>query len=235
MRDDQKLDFRIRLVLIIAGIALIAGGVVLAFRNGNGVSTAAILSAGFALAFMAYVGRYLTTIRFRDFEATIDRVEARLDKVGTKAIETAQNLENLAAKYDSVKTSMASGGERDAKLEKILDEAERRARNGQITHERIAQLAKEEDKGSRIEMLGYMKGNPNLRDPEIVFNAIANPHTGFDQDRFLVLAGEMLHNMDETQRHRLKEIIVQQQTYGEIKPTRIRWLTAERLLRLIER
>jgi hypothetical protein len=84
-------------------------------------------------------------------------------------------------------------------------------------------------------MLGYMKGDPRLRDPEIVFQAIANPNAGFDQDRFLLLAGEMLHNLSETQRRELKEIIVQQQTHGEIKPTRIRWLTAERLLRLMER
>jgi hypothetical protein len=234
-QGDEKLDFRMRWALSIVGVALIASGVVLAFRDGNGVSTAAILSAGFALTFMAYVGRYLTRIKFRDFEATIDRVEARLERVGTKAVETAASLDNLASRYESVRTSMAPGGERDAKKEEILFAAESAARKGEVGQSTIAELSKKTDDWSRVKMLGFMKGDPSLRDPEIVFQAIANPHSGFDQDRFLLLAGEMLHELNETQRSKLKEIIIQQQAHGEIKPTRIRWLTAERLLRLIGR
>ncbi len=235
-RGNQKLDLVIRLLLIIAGIALIVSGVTLAFRNGNGVSTAALLAAGFALAFMAYVGHHLTSIRFRDFEATMDRVQARLDRVGTKADETAQSLESLASRYNAAMTDIAPGGERDSALEEILADAENDARAGKVTKKFIAELAKQKDDPlSRIRMLGYMKGDPALRDPEIVFDVIANPNTGFDQDRFLLLAGEMLHNLDDEQRRKLKEVILQQQAHGQIKRTRIRWLTAERLLRLIER
>jgi hypothetical protein len=45
----------------------------------------------------------------------------------------------------------------------------------------------------------------------------------------------MLPDLDEEQRRRLREVIEHQRADGEIRPERIRWLTSERLLRLLDR
>jgi hypothetical protein len=231
----DPLEVTIRLLFVSAGAAVLVCGTVLAFAGRDGVATAAMMASGVALAFIAYLGRYLKTIKFREFELTLERIGDRLERVGTKAVETVTHLENLAASYESVRAAMSPGGERDDEMSKMLAQAEDAARQGRIGLATIAALSEKGGKGNRIEMLGYMKGDPRLRDFDLVLQAIDNPHSGFDQDRFLLLAGEMLPDLDQGQRQRLRDVIVHQRSSGEIRPNRIRWLTAERILRLMDR
>lgn len=225
---DDLVEGRLRLLLGALGVVVLVSGVVAAFLNRDGVATAALLAAGFALLFVGYLGRYITRIKFRDFEAELERVRR-------KAAETLSTLHEVARSYDSVRAGLRPGGERDSAMERQLREAELYARSHAMEPSEIDELFGTNEKGKRISVLGAMKGDPNLRNFEIVLQAIDNPHSGFDQDRFLLLASEMLPDLDEKKRQRLREVIERQRQSGKIKPDRIRWLTSERLLKLLER
>jgi hypothetical protein len=130
---------------------------------------------------------------------------------------------------------MPGGGQRDEEFERQLKQAEQQARDGNIDRQQVATWLGTNRKGDRILALGAMKGNPELRDPQLVLHTIGNPHGGFDQDRFLVLAAEMLPDLNEDERHELRRVIERQRRSGPITPQRIRWLTSERILRLLDR
>lgn len=205
-------------------------GTVAAFLNKDGVATAALLAAGFALLFLGYLGPYITKIKFRDFEAELARVREA-------AAQTIATLQEVARSYEQVRARMKPGGERDRQMEFVMREAERAARAGLVSASEVAEAFQTNDRGERIWVLGAMRGDPTLRDFDIVLQAIEHPGAvGFDQDRFLVLAAEMLPELDAEQMQRLREVIERQRGEGgRIEQDMVRWATSERLLRLIAR
>jgi hypothetical protein len=235
----EEVEGRLQLLSGALGFALLVSGVVAAFLGREGVATASLLAAGFALLFLGYLGPYITKIKFGDLEAELERFREKavqtLSTVDEKAVQTLNTLDEVARSYESIRAGLEPGGERTRKMEEDLGTAERLARAGKISPSEIAQAFRTNEMGKRIWVLGAMKGDPKLRDFEIVLQAIENPHAGFDQDRFLLLAGEMLPTLNPRQCQRLREAIKQQQEPGgEITPDRIRWLTAQRLIRLLD-
>jgi hypothetical protein len=212
------------------GAAGLICGTVAAFVNKDGVATAALLAAGFALLFLGYLGPYITKIKFRDFEAELARVRKA-------AAQTLATLQEVARSYEEVRARMKPGGERDREMEFVLSEAEKAARAGLMSASEIGKAFQTNDAGKRIWVLGAMRGDPALRDFEIVLQAIEHPDArGFDQDRFLVLAADMLPGLNAQERQRLREAIERQRGEGgKIKQDMVRWATSERLLRLMDR
>ena len=66
------------------------------------------------------------------------------------------------------------------------------ARTGVIDIQTVRDFLRSGDLGDRIIALGVMRVHPELRDFDLVAEAIDNPHRGFDQDRLRVVAAEML-------------------------------------------
>jgi hypothetical protein len=234
----EELEGRLRLISGALGFAVLVSGVVAAFLSKEGLATASLLAAGFALLFLGYLGPYITKIKFGDLEAELERFHEKavqtLSTVDERAAQTLSTLDEVARSYESIRASMEPGGERTQQMEEVLWTAEQLARAGKISSNEIAQAFRTNEKGKRIWVLGAMKGDPELRDFEIVLQAIEDPHAGFDQDRFLLLAGEMLPTLGVRDRRRLREAIERQKgPGGEIKKGRARWLTAQHLIALL--
>jgi hypothetical protein len=221
---DELVDARMRVLLSALGAGLLATGVVAAFVADDGVTTAALMAAGFALVFLGYLGRYITHIRFREFEAELVSLQRRV----TETVDALENLEAVARRYETIRADMTPGAFRDDALEAQLAEAMTHATRNKPTPSQLGEL-------DRIAVLGAMKAHPDLRDPELVLHAIEKFDHPFDHDRFLVLAAEMLYQLDTDQRQRLRDLIERQRSDGTIKPHHVRWATSERLLRLMAR
>jgi hypothetical protein len=169
-----------------------------------------------------------------------------LDRIGTTS-DPAVSLDDIAdvavtsavtdakRRYDEIRAGMRPGGERDREMEEELNVLERKARTEKPTLEKLRRLFEDPEDGARIEILGAMRADPNLRDPDLIVRAIQEPRTNFDSDRFMALAGQELYRLNDDQKQRLRRYIDEQRASGKIKPRHVRWATSERLLRLMKR
>jgi hypothetical protein len=130
---------------------------------------------------------FVQEVRTEGDEA-IDRVRSEEEP----AIATVRNLRGIAESYDTLRSRIPAGGRREVELEKTLKTAERVARTGVIDIQTVRDFLRTGDLGDHIIALGVMRVHPELRDFDLVAEAIDNPHRGFDQDRLRVLAAEML-------------------------------------------
>jgi hypothetical protein len=228
-------------LLVTSGIVLLVAGVLAAFSVRDGVATAALIAAGFALIFVGYFGQRITRIRVRDFEAEMERVEkqvtATLQVIENRARQTMNQLEEVARSYETIRATWSPGGSRDAEMERQVTAAMRLARSMNWNRDDMEEMFNRNNKRDRILVLAAMKENPELRDFNLVLRAIQAPHAPFDQDRFLVLACEMIGQLDgeqhREQRQKLREAVEQQRKkWGDDKA---RWFTSGRLLKLLER
>ena len=153
-----------------------------------------------------------------------------LDQIAEAAVTST--VSEAAKRYDEIRAEMEPGGERDKKEDEQLESAEREARAGKPSPEDLARWFAG---GDRIRVLGAMRADPDLRDPDLILRAIRKPHDPFDHDRFMVLAGQELHRFDDDQRGALRKTIELQRASGKIKPHHVRWATSERVLRLMRR
>lgn len=225
---DSKLETTARGVALAAGGGILLSGVVAAFRSVDGTSTAALLAAGFGLVCVAYVGRYITRIRFKEFELLIERITQKAEKALT-------SLDSLALSSTGDDVALNPGGRkdmaRDAQVASVMEEV----RSKELTSEELRKSASSKDQNTRIRLLGVMKARPDLWDAELVMAAIEHPLGNYDQDRFLIVASDMLHKLTPVQRDRLRDLVGGLRETGAIPPTSIRWDTSRRLLRLIGR
>ena len=227
--SDSRFETTARGVALIAGGGILLAGVVAAFRSVDGISTAALLAAGFGLVCVAYVGRYITRIRFKEFELLIERITQ-------KAEQALSSLDSIALSSTEDVQALSPGGrrdmERDAKVATVMKEV-RTMEN--LTKEEVRKIASVIGQDARIRLLGVMKARPDLWDAEVLMSAIERPHGNYDQDRFLVVASDMLHTLAPLQRDHLRQIVEHLRETGAIRPMSIRWDTSRRLLRLISR
>ncbi|TML89109.1 MAG: hypothetical protein E6G06_15100 [Actinobacteria bacterium] len=248
--DQDRLTRGLRLALGVFGCGFAVAGVASAFVGTGDASTAVLVSAGTAVMFVAYLGPYITHIKFQQFEADLEAIrqtavrEVRTVKdeavqtvqsVKNEALESVRLLQESARSFEGLRTTMPGGGERDIEFDKQLRQAEAQAREGRINTEQVAEWLATKTPGNRILALGAMRGDPRLLDFDQILDVIDDPHGGFDQDRFLLLVAEMIPQLNDHQRLRLRRVIEHQRSSGEIKPQRIRWLTSERILRLLTR
>jgi hypothetical protein len=62
---SESRDNLIRLALAVSGVALLVNEVVVAYVTDEGVSAAALIAAGAATLFMAYVGPHVTKVKYK--------------------------------------------------------------------------------------------------------------------------------------------------------------------------
>ena len=226
-QEREAIEGRIRLGLGMLGVALLGCGTVAAFLNKDGIVVAALLTTGFALLIVGYLGPYITRLRIGQFEAELERFRRRV-------AQTLSALEEVARTYESIRARMEPGGERDRMMEDALWQAELDARSRKISKKEITDAFRTNERGKRIWVLGAMRGDRYLRDIDIVIDAIQNPFSGFDQDRFLLLSGEMVSDLNTEERKMLREVIARQLSSGQIDPKWVRWFTAQRVIRLLD-
>jgi hypothetical protein len=232
-------DIVLRFVIALIGIALVICGVIATFVVADGTKTAALVAAGLGLLFISYLGQYVTKVKFRDFEAEFDNFREKafesLQTVEDKAIEVVSKLEEVSRSYENIRAEMTPGGMRDTEMERVIAVAMRLVVANGLSLEEVRKRFHADNEGGRILALAAMKVNPDLRDFQIILDAIEQPKSPFEQDRFMLLAGEMLGNLDAEERHRLRQTVEQLRETGRIRPKMARWFTSERLLHLLDR
>jgi hypothetical protein len=237
-RSDRR-EILLRFMIALSGIALVVCGAIAAFRVKDGAATAALVAAGFGLLFISYLGQYITKVKFRDFEAELDhfreKTVASLEVVQDKATETVRKLEEVSRSYESIRAAMMPGGTRDAQMEHAVAAAMRLVVTNRMSPDEVKSRFDTHDEGDRILVLAAMKTDPDLRDFQIILEAIREPRSPFEQDRFMLIACEILGELDAEERRRLRETIERLRETGQIKPNMARWFTSERLFRLLDR
>ena len=227
-----------KVLLLLAGLGLLICGVVAAFRSVDGIGVAALLAAGFALAFVGYLGEYISSIRFRDFEARLERgvqqVERSVQQVKASAARAVNLLDTAAHRYAEIRSSMERGPDRDDELSKKLEKHTGDERLNPSPREEVAEKARSESSDEQLAALGAMRADPGLWDFDAMLYAIEHRKRGFEQDRYLALAADTLHRTTSDQRVRLFDSVERAVISGDIKRDWVRWLSAVRLLRLID-
>lgn len=226
-------------MIALIGIALVACGAIAAFMAKDGAATAALVAAGFGLLFISYLGQYITKVKFRDFEAELDHFReetvASLQVVQDKATEAVHKLEEVSRSYESIRAAMMPGGTRDAQMERAVAAAMRLVVANRMSPDEVKARFDTRDEGDRILVLAAMKADPDLRDFQIILEAIRQPRSPFEQDRFMLIASEILGDLDAEERRRLRETVEHLRETGQIKPEMARWFTSERLFQLLDR
>jgi hypothetical protein len=234
----KRTDLVQRVLLLLAGLGLLICGVVAAFRSVDGIGVAALLAAGFALAFVGYLGEYITSIRFRDFEARLERsvqqVERSVQQVEVSAAQAVNLLDTAANRYAEIRSGMERGPERVDELSKELERQTEAARRNPPPKEEVVEKAKSKNSDSELAALGAMRADPGLWDFDAMLYAIEHTKRGFEQDRYLELAADMLHRTTPDERMQLFDAVEYALTSGKISRDWVRWLSAVRLLRLIK-
>lgn len=228
---------------MVVGIGILTCGVVATFQNVDGVAAAALLITGFAVTFVGFYAGYISSFKFGQLEAVIAQGmhQIQAETAGAIAVvqETAQTatdaLRQVASDFKNVREGMARGGARDDTESKVLEEVMVRALEQPPSIADIGGLARSAELNDRIVALGALRVNPQLWDFESVLYAIEHFKGGFDLDRFLGLAADMIHRMDAQERNRLRHAVETLRSEGKIRSTQIRWLTSERLIRLMGR
>lgn len=224
-----------RLGIGAVGAALVPVAAVGAFRGMEGLSVAALLATGFALVFVGYLGKYIRSLKFREFEAHLGELSETALRVRQAAEAAIGSLDDVARSYVETRAAMSPGGDRDDAMSAELTRGMRRFRTGAPDAEEIARRARSDDEGDRIAVLAAMRVNPDLWDFESVLYAIEHYRKPFELDRFLLLAADMKHRLNPEQRSRLRAAVEKLRADGHIKQTQIRWLSSERLLKLLDR
>lgn len=230
---SSRLEQLLRPLMGLAGMMLFAAGVVSAFIVHDGLTTTALLAAAFALVVTSYAGPYITRIKFREFELDIERIKEAIQQVEGEVNKVLNELGGVSREYADVRRSMLPGGARTVQMERELLRMIRLCRTANLSPDQLREYFNSGEMGDRILVLAAMKENPDLRDFELVIEAIENYSKPFDHDRFLVLASEMLSDLDRGQRDRLRDVINRQRDAGRIKSGMARWFTTERILKLM--
>lgn len=232
-----------RIALMVVGLGVLTCGVIAAFRDLDRVSVAALLATGFAILFIGFYAGYISSFKFGQLEAVIaggvQMIKTETDRAVTQVQDTAQSasatLKQAASEFQFLRSGMVPGGTRDDSESKVLEGVMLSALAQPPSVEDIKVLARSPELNDRVSALGALRVNPTLWDFESVLFAIENARGGFDLDRYMGLASDMIHRMTPEERDRLRLAVEKLRSKRKIRPEQIRWLTAERLLRLMSR
>lgn len=212
----------IRVAVAIAGVVMLAAGVVAVFATENSTGSAALVAIGAALIVAAGLWDRLESVEFAGAKVQLQIIErlreraAEAEVRGDQAADEALREEArallaearpFAASYERLRESLAPGPERTGKLEEIFAEARAAARRRRYQPSEVLQLFG--TPGRRIFALGLMHEDPRLRDFAAAMDAIQHSRSAFEQYHGLRIAELMLPALDEDERQKLKELLTQ--------------------------
>ncbi|RCV52038.1 hypothetical protein [Marinitenerispora sediminis] len=229
-----------------AGGAALVTGAVAVFTSGNEAGTTALLTVGALLLLVGMFGHLVDSFEFngtrvnlrkaaeavasaRRAELDGDRDEAaRLREQAVAILE--EDARAHATEYRQLRTDLPRGRERTQVLEQLMDEARRTAATLQATPEQVAAWLRGDDEGERVTALAAMRQRPDLRDPEAVLAAVADPRSAFEHYHAMKLAADMAGDLGPDQRRRLAATVEAQRGL-RYRATSDRWRMSEQVLR----
>jgi hypothetical protein len=154
----------------------------------------------------------------------LDDRAARLDATAT----------SIASEYEDIRASAAPSLRRTTSMEALVAAAREAAtKDPKFNKDDIRKRFMEGGAGARVFALAVMQADPDVRDFDVLLDAISHSKSAFEQYHALLLAQKMLTDnaLDEAQQHALASVIeTQRRPGGYIIPGSDRWALSEAIL-----
>jgi CHAT domain len=120
--------------------------------------------------------------------------------------------EPIASEYRNARLSMPEGRERTRAMESIMDRARELAGQGAFQPSEIISWLRDGSDEQRIIALAMMQAQPTLREFDALLATIKDPRSAFEQYHAMLLAKQMLDDLDVEQRQSLAEVLKDEQS-----------------------
>jgi hypothetical protein len=193
------------------------------FVTDNGTGAGVLLAFGGVVLVLALLGSRIEALEFGGAKLRLraaaaekfilaehsDRLGdvAEAERLRAQAHALLDAAGPLATEYRLVRGSMRAGPKRTRRMEDVVDRARRLAAEQPFDAGDVVRWLREGTNEKRITALGMMQAKPELRDFDAVLNAIEHSRSAFEQYHALLLATQMLDELDPRQRARLASVV----------------------------
>lgn len=122
---------------------------------------------------------------------------------------------NVADRYEWLRQSMRSGGERTRLMESLVRTARDDAKQLGFTRAQAAQLFHAGGPGQRVYALGLMQGNHDAIDDDVVREAIRDSESAFEQYHALYLARDAWSGLSRDRQIAVLDAISEREAAGD--------------------
>lgn len=195
------------LPVLLRMLALFGGGVK---AGGNEVQFAGLLSVlDDNLGALAYLQRNASRndVELLRVDETLREVEDALSQTVPDRKAARSKLRELSSKYEEIRDTMESSPRRTSLLEKLVAQVRAFAQRADFTTTELREVFKGESTGDRIVVLGILQRIPKRELFDLVFSAIRDSQSGFEQYHALRAAQSLLERLSAKEKRRLKELI----------------------------
>ena len=236
----------LRVTLGVLGAASFGAGIFGVFVSDNGTGTGVLIAFGGVVSVLALLGDRIESLEFGGGKLKLRAEAARRFELAEESERMGESGEAerlrgearalldaarpVASEYRSTREAMHAGPERTRALEKVVRRARRLAGEESFSSGEVARWLREGSDEQRITALAMMQANPSLRDFEAALGAIENSHSGFEQYHAMLLALQMIDDLDDAQRQQLVEGIKGVRNW-RFRRDSDRWLLSEEILR----
>jgi hypothetical protein len=247
-RDRPSSPFTptLRVLLGLLGAGSFGTGVIAVFVTENGTGTGVLLIMGGALLVLALLGNRVESLELggaslklraaaADRYALADESEGRGDldaaeRLRAEAHALMDTARPIASDYRSVRSSMPSGRERTHAMERVVERARRLATQESFEPAEVQRWLREGTDEERITALAMMQARGDYRDFGAVLSAIEYSRSAFEQYHAMLLAAEMIADLEATQLRKLSDTVKAQRDW-RLRRDSGRWRLSEEILR----
>jgi hypothetical protein len=181
--------------LLAGALTLLAGGVAV-FQTDNEVGSAALVTAGVAIAGLAQfanriqafeaAGVRLEMIReAKDAQEEADKARAsgeidRAEQLERRAQSLLEAASNVGSRYEQLRATQPSGWDRTSRMESVLREARSIDTNG-LTPSHVETIFDAGGEGNRVFALAVIEGSPDLGSANVLVDGILHSRSPFEQ------------------------------------------------------
>lgn len=210
-----KVARRLRALLLVLGVVVLAVGAVAVFVSTNDTGSAGLVAAGAVLVCVGVFADRITAVEAAGLKLELigagqdkfeqaDAAEAagdparagRLRSEGKALLEAAASI---ASRYDRIRTSQPSSFRRTQRLHAVAAEAGNLP-SDLVTPEGIEQIFAEGSEGARVAALTLMRVNPAATVPRLLAEAIEDSLSGMQQYEALRCAQAVLPSLGAADR-----------------------------------
>jgi hypothetical protein len=238
----------LRVLTGLLGVGSFGTGVLAVFVTQNGTGTGVLLAFGGVLLVLALLGNRVESFEIGGAKLKLraaaaerfvlaEESERRGDTVTADRLRAeAQVLLDaagpIAARYQSVRSSMPPGPERTRAMEEAVAAARSLAAEQQFEPAQVLRWLQEGSDEERVTALALMQARRELRNFDAALATIEHSRSPFEQYHALLLITQMVDSLDGPQLQRLTEVIRSQQ--GSLHHDADRRRLSEDILRHID-
>ena len=157
-------------------------------------------------------------------KAKTSRIRQELEEAYVSRIPPGQIHEQLAQlveRYKQLRTSMRSGPERTFQMESVMGGIRAIVSKTRLSLNEMIAYLQSNDEGKRLVGISSIQLNGDERYFDYVVQMLNDPQSAFEQYQVLRAVQKMLPYLNQTQKYRLKEVLIKQRDY---EPNKKQWI-----------